>query len=66
MNVQEDIVASVRSWAHDQAKRKGNAGISSISSATGFNLESSAKLMVNEYATVNEPYNVQQGCRHID
>ncbi|GKD46520.1 hypothetical protein Tco_1271165, partial [Tanacetum coccineum] len=45
----------------DQAKRKWKAGTSSASSTTGFNVKSLAKLMVNEYAIVNDPYNVQKG-----
>ncbi|GJS31868.1 hypothetical protein Tco_0492488 [Tanacetum coccineum] len=39
----------------DQAKRKGKAGTSSASLAIGFDVESLAKLMVND------PYNVPKG-----
>ncbi|GKD85609.1 hypothetical protein Tco_1356763, partial [Tanacetum coccineum] len=61
---EEDEVHEVRpsrlmGW--DQAKRKWKAGTLSASSTTGFNVKSLAKLMVNEYAIVNDPYNVQKG-----
>nr|GFA51908.1 hypothetical protein [Tanacetum cinerariifolium] len=45
----------------DQAKRKEKAGTSLASSTTDFDVESLAKLMVKEYATVNDQYNVKKG-----
>ncbi|GJR48009.1 hypothetical protein Tco_1316112, partial [Tanacetum coccineum] len=55
---EEDEVQEVRlsrSIGKDQAKRKGKAGTSLASSTTGFDVESLAKLMVNDQ------YNVKKG-----
>nr|GEW18718.1 hypothetical protein [Tanacetum cinerariifolium] len=49
----------------DKAKRKGKAWTSSTSSTTGSNVESLAKLTVNDYAMVNDPYTVQKGLNMI-
>ncbi|GJR34221.1 hypothetical protein Tco_1209905 [Tanacetum coccineum] len=60
---EEDEVQEVhqsRPIGIDQAKRKAKAGTSSASSAHAFNVESSAKLMANEYAMSSDPYNVQK------
>nr|GEY61239.1 hypothetical protein [Tanacetum cinerariifolium] len=54
-------VLSSRPMGRDQAKRKGKAGTSSTSSATSFDDEWLAKLMVNEYANVSGRYNVKKG-----
>ncbi|GJX25696.1 hypothetical protein Tco_0231992 [Tanacetum coccineum] len=51
----------IRQPALDQAKRKGKAGKSSTSSVTGFDVNTFKKLIVNEYAMVNDPHNVQKG-----
>ncbi|GKE50978.1 hypothetical protein Tco_1486134, partial [Tanacetum coccineum] len=45
----------------DQAKRKTKAGTSSASLATVFDVESLAKLMANDYAMANDPYNAKKG-----
>ncbi|GJZ41970.1 hypothetical protein Tco_0588856, partial [Tanacetum coccineum] len=61
---EEDEVQKVRPsrpTGTEQAKKKEKAGASSASSTTGFVVESLAKLMVKEYATVKESYNVQKG-----
>nr|GEW80953.1 hypothetical protein [Tanacetum cinerariifolium] len=61
---EEDEVEEVRPSRpiiRDQAKRKGKAGTLSASSTTGVDVESLAKLMVNEYPTVSERYSVQKG-----
>ncbi|GJR78165.1 retrovirus-related pol polyprotein from transposon TNT 1-94 [Tanacetum coccineum] len=60
---EEDEMQEVRPsrrMGTDQTKRKRKARTSSASS-TGFDVESLAKLMVNKYATVDEPHNVQKG-----
>nr|GEW57195.1 hypothetical protein [Tanacetum cinerariifolium] len=45
----------------DEAKRKEKGGTLTASSAANFNVEALARLMVNEYAMVNDPYNVHKG-----
>ncbi|GKE35187.1 hypothetical protein Tco_1454509 [Tanacetum coccineum] len=45
----------------DQAKRKRKGVTSSVSSAADVNVEALARLMVNEYAMVKDPYNVHKG-----
>nr|GEW52695.1 hypothetical protein [Tanacetum cinerariifolium] len=45
----------------DQAIRKSKVGTSSAGSANAFDMESFAKLMANEYAMANNPYNAQKG-----
>ncbi|GKB11755.1 hypothetical protein Tco_0845678 [Tanacetum coccineum] len=44
----------------DQAKRNEKSATSSTSTATGVDVEALVKLMVNEYAMVNDPYNDQK------
>nr|GEV78362.1 hypothetical protein [Tanacetum cinerariifolium] len=45
----------------DQAKRKGKVTMSSTSLAAGVDVEVLARLMVNENAMANDPYDVQKG-----
>nr|GEY70083.1 hypothetical protein [Tanacetum cinerariifolium] len=66
---EEDKVEEVRPSrpiGRDRAKRKEKARTSSTSLTTGFNVESLAKLMVKEYATITEPYSVQKGQNMTD
>nr|GEV85464.1 hypothetical protein [Tanacetum cinerariifolium]GEV86943.1 hypothetical protein [Tanacetum cinerariifolium] len=61
---EEDEVHEVcpsRPIGRDEAKRKEKAETSSTSLATDFDVKSLAKLMVNEYACVNDLYNVKKG-----
>ncbi|GJU48041.1 hypothetical protein Tco_1217596 [Tanacetum coccineum] len=61
---EEDEVHEVhpcRLMGMDQAKRKRKGATSSASSAADVNVEALAKLMVNEYAMVKDPYNVHKG-----
>ncbi|GJU79825.1 putative reverse transcriptase domain-containing protein [Tanacetum coccineum] len=60
---EEDEVEEVRPSRpiiRDRAKRKGKTTTLSASSTTGLDVESLAKLMVNENPTVTEPYSVQK------
>ncbi|GKF34225.1 hypothetical protein Tco_0107425 [Tanacetum coccineum] len=50
-----------RPMGMDQAKRKGKAATMSTSSAVGVDVKELARLMINEYAMANDPYNVQKG-----
>nr|GFC82637.1 hypothetical protein [Tanacetum cinerariifolium] len=45
----------------DKVKRKGKSATSQASSAAGVDVEALTRLMVNEYAMVNDLYNVQRG-----
>ncbi|GJU51929.1 protein YIPF6 [Tanacetum coccineum] len=58
---EKEEVRPSRPINRDRAKRKGKVGTSSTSSTTGFDVESLAKLMVNEDAMVSEPCFVQKG-----
>ncbi|GKB78399.1 hypothetical protein Tco_0945294 [Tanacetum coccineum] len=50
-----------RPMGKDQAKRKGKGVSSAASSTSGIVMEALVRLTVNEYAMVNDSYNIQKG-----